>query len=546
MSYALGHYKQTRIFKKGIPKEIANKYSNEVWKDFVYHWSVFPDRYRQYVEIKVDPLARYYVEQLHNHNIDTHSADAVELAFRLMTRDFSLGEDRRALMWAATIQHFLGDASDTRHTIIARIFIEQLYSLCFNSIFADSGKPIRTVLPYFDFANFYKNPIVQEKIHREIKGYCPRIFTHDPDEGALIAHLSYYMCWTYLNEQARKTIALSQEFVRTNDLNVRNEMDLSASLAAIKSTQISLDLLRTSYDMARAGKVSFNEEIIKKSVARHVENHITTQDLNSTVSYYNLVQTQTNHAAIGVIIEYPFMWEQGTFQYPSSFVQGMIMRQLRRFGTKYKVFRDTDFNQQIDLNPKIVQILILFSGGWNETSFSSARRIDESLYDYLQAGGKILWLGGRPPRRAWGGIEKCMEVIESKGKPSPMPFGPKDFSLAELTPVTDSMFGRLGRLKVKKSFAKEYGDFPPINFHFMNNAEVHPLMELNLSKGGDKYIVAAEFKVGLGKVVYMPYYMLLPLVFTDENEICSLVDPEMDLIGIEIFNESLRLLGISL
>jgi hypothetical protein len=73
---------------------------------------------------------------------------------------------------------------------------------------------------------------------------------------------------------------------------------------------------------------------------------------------------------------------------------------------------------------------------------------------------------------------------------------------------------------------------------------VTPLIEIHPSNDHQGLVVAVKIPKGKGEVIYLPYYLLLPLVFTEDNQIFNLSEPTLDPVGSEVLETSLRLLGL--
>jgi len=206
------------------------------------------------------------------------------------------------------------------------------------------------------------------------------------------------------------------------------------------------------------------------------------------------------------------------------------MQGLKQQGVPYQCLsydRTTELNAQ--QNPILVVVAPKCSAGLTAAFLTR-------LIDYMQSGGRLVWLGGRVPGR-------LAEILPAGKIPTPAK-GDRflfPFAVSKTSQQTDTEFVSLPRgtrfsvpeMTLKRISWNTFCECRCLVFDpFEESQEGQIIMRLRTPDSDS--IVGVRRACGTGELVYLPWYTICPYMLSEERVMASLVNLGLDSAGTAI------------
>lgn len=535
-----GHCTQAQMVMDGLPQEIKDFLGEQNCKDIVggkEAYCGFPDSPRVTEELlgkaALDELIRLGNFKVIDgkkvaHSGALHQDVNAAVAFDLLCMAFAEKDPKHAAVWIGCVIHTMGDntchlAQTAYGGVIARMKIK-----------AGPG--------LYDLSSMTATELGRKKLKDAMAGYKPKMLGENPDDVLVKLVLSTAESQNY---GAKKESGLSAAWNLDEDgkPNVTEEgLDAMADLGAYGAKGI-LDAVVTAWEFAKAGKkVALNDELIKKG-RELSRKFVDSKPLSDDSIYVGTLDSKPAGPAVGVLLENSTYMGSARFSYIGCVVLSQIMRCYKEANVPYlpldirKV--EKDGLPDVDKMP----VLVLCSGGFYVNDVARG-----AFAKYVKDGGKLVWIGGTD-KGMLGKLSKSLKDADRELLPVGVDYEDAKGEGAKA----------VARVKVQylAEFADALGKEP---LKFVNNPntagwttarcnlqivaddkDVKPLVAVT---DGSKTmnIAAAVVEGGKARHVFLPQYLLLPFVLS-QDQTMDFARPTLDSVGKKIILTSTRMLA---
>ena len=251
---------------------------------------------------------------------------------------------------------------------------------------------------------------------------------------------------------------------------------------------------------------------------------------------YDGLWDNKKYPAIAFIAESAYEMAEGMHGFGARFATAIIARGLKNFGENVQLFSFPDFEKKIP-DVKKYPILVVHSKA------GVSARIRKNVEKYVENGGKVIYIGGAVSK------EKIVAMNSKKRADEETPVSTKwakqnqdiiGQMKIEFAPVFAKV--KAGKFGFKDNPNQIGWNKPIANEEIILDDTTEPLAYLHLPNG-EKYCVSAvKLEGGKPRHIYLPAYLFLPFMFSDENEMADWSKATTDSFGTSLIAESVKLL----
>jgi hypothetical protein len=247
-----------------------------------------------------------------------------------------------------------------------------------------------------------------------------------------------------------------------------------------------------------------------------------------------LMPAGVNGPKVGVLIEPCWRMNDGIFGFADRVLAVQILSSLRRQGRNAELVDVRRF-LQAGAQPGDLPLLIIPAQRCSTYRTMKVEILDQRLADYLDAGGKAVWVGGGKP-------------LASMCRGLPQDFMVKGTDKVWPVPLEDFRAGTLGtdRNAVRGLARSPEGtagwQWPSGPYVFAPAAVKHMRVVLTWRGVGEANVVGAAWPKERPTMAYLPTYAVSPYLWTSEAPTLSPLRLELDAAGAESVGAALEAL----
>lgn len=529
-----GHEDHVGLVLKHLPAECSRIWSAKTKQELQQHWSHSPDSHQKIVEGGAFPITPEAVRFLTESRIRTcyafHSGAGKGVAFFLLVRSLREKREEASAFFAGVLLHGIADANAFNHAPLIHHLTYTRY------------RHIHYPRADLDLSMMRENRVLAGKIAERLAGFSP-----DPGKGNLRESVLALM----LEEIDSNAYMCAREnlLARTGPDGRASDaaLDAMADIAAYQ-TRIGVNALCAARRLADSGEpldltpadfmlksppaaLSGNKrrEPLLAEYERRKTAMLERRDPRTDAIYAGLFDQKDPAPAIGLVCEATYAMNHTFLGFGSKFLTGSIGRTLRKNGKNMEMLPLYDLKKRVP-SPRRTPVLLLCLNG------SAPGFAVRALRDYVSQGGKVLVIGGTSDLNLTG-LAPFFERKKNEELPVSSVYGKANEKVIGSMRVCPA--GPLKKVFKRREFA--FRDNPNTsagwNKPFSNlairtgDASVVPLFEL--ANGTERFCIAALKRDGTGRNVgaWLPQYLLMPFLFSDDTAMPDWSMPELDSFG---------------
>jgi len=532
-----GHDPLNHLAVEVMPSEIRQLLGDE-YAAKVVTWSHTPDDFTPWtkltrVTIAPDDLAVLAAHGLkHPYALHSHRGQAVN--FILLVRAFKARSPERAALWMACLLHTFADEAASNHDPLIHFM-----TYAFRAGYAmRMGDGIG-----LDFGNIARTPEGKAIIRDLLKDVRPKPLCDQPREALLKVMMAGLEGNAYMTQRGAPVAAT---YALDASADTRSKGIVALAELGIYGVQHAADAIVTAAALAAAGKMPELTDDVEKEYQRRRAEFVRRRPLAHDSLFADLLKGgTTDQPAVGALIEPSVSMNQAKLGFSAKLIMASVMRTLANADVPYRPVDVRTMEATGLPAPQAMPVLVVCAGGFH---VSSAGR--QHLKAYVDAGGRLLWIGGEH-RGQLGALSQSLVRVDEALLPVSPRYG------------KDSPALKKARVRFRDAFAEALGDKERRFTHNPNTRAgwQKPLCRYAIRPAAARVRVLAELRVddrvvpiaglstnaeGKPQHVFLPEYLVSPYLLSDQTSIADPSKPVLDAVGEKVLLASLRLLAPAL
>ena len=529
-----GHDPLNQLAVEKMPAEIKQLLGEE-YAAKVVKWSHTPDDFTPWPEVKhvtlhADDLAVLTAHGMkHPYAFHSHRGQAVN--FILLVRAFKAKSPERVALWMACLLHTFADEAASNHDPLIH----------FMTYAFKGGYRMRTGNGIgLDFGNIARTPEGKAIIRGLLKDVRPRPLSDEPREALLKVMMAGLEGNAYMTQRGAPVAAT---YALNASAETRRKGIVALAELGVYGVRKGGDAIVTAAAFAAAGKVPELTDDIEKEYRRRKAEFIRTRPLANDSLFAELLKGGvTDKPSVGALIEPSVSMNKGKLAFSAKLIMASVMRSLANAGVPYRPVDVRTMEATGLPAPQAMPVLVVCAGG-----FYVSQAGKQHLKAYVDAGGRLLWIGGEH-RSQLGTLSKSLMRADEQLLPVSPRYG------------KDSPALKKARVVFRDGLAEALGDK---EMRFTHNPNTRagwqrPLCRYAIRHKAIGVRVLAEVRVddevlhvaglsadaqGKPQHVFLPEYLVSPYLLSDQAEIADPSKPVLDAVGAKVLRASVRLLA---
>jgi len=507
-----------------------------------------PDDFTPWEELKYITISHNDLAFLKLHgckspfDLHAHRFPGLAVNFILIVRAMRDKDPERMAMWMACRMHTCADEVSCNHESLIDYMT---YAL------DPSGKQGGFKMKLgngigLDFADVVGTEEGARISQELLKGYQPSVFSEDPQEAILKLMERKLAAVTFMTRRAAPIAATygqnASEEIR------RNGMKALAELGVFGVKQ-GLDDIMTAWKLAQASQEpELTSEFLKECRQEYQSQEnkwFENKPLENDSIYWGLLEgALKDKPAVGVLLEPSSAYPEAKLYFGSSVITASIMRTLKNGGVPYRPVDLRDLEKKGLPSPAIMPALIIYAG-----NYGVSEQGRENLRIYTQAGGRLLWIGGRYDKHLFGVFSNSLKEADEKLLPVSRKYGQNNLGIIKkikilfLEPFQEALGDRAYSFTHNPD--TKAGMHKPQCFYVVEPRapQVHILAKLEVDETVLNIAAALMDDKGKALCVFVPEYLIAPYLLSDETSVADPSKLELDSVGKKILFSSLRMIA---
>ena len=393
-----GHTGQTRAIVERLPDGLADRLSEGVIERAVADWAKYADNFDP---IEADVLSARVRAVLAGYDIekryDLHDDAARAVMFALLVD--ALREDRpdEAAFWVTNLGHAAGDMAATNHDPLVQKIVYHWITKDFDARIAD-GVPIRPMMDMLDLSWTADDEDGAAVFAETVEAMRLDDDGRDAETAMLEIMMYGHRGAAYMGERTGPMIAASAEYLRTGDAAAEREVHrLASEMGAWAVVRVLRDL-QVAQRLADAG-VEVRPDAALFERFREIELEFAEQRPMSDSLYTGLNREMPadGRPVIGVVAEPLWRMDRTFLGYNYRPAAAAVARSLGAAGRDYVLLDVRDMLNGGLPDPEAMPIVVVPAQATTSSYLTMDRAdLDDAIETYADAGGKVIWAGGRP------------------------------------------------------------------------------------------------------------------------------------------------------
>ena len=510
-----------------LPKEIKDFFPADLQQEIQRHWCHYPDEVQFFDEKLLGKDALETLRKMHvRGGGELHADINIAASFVLLEKAFADKEPKRAAVWIGSLIHTVGD--DDCH-------IGQM-----SWAWDLSRYKIKRAEGYGELSMMDSSEIGRNTLKKKMEGFKPQSLGDNPNE---VVKKLLVLAYTSMDDSAQKACRISSTFNYGDKGAPLRGRDRRDGRTGRGRAQEALDAIVTAWEMAEQNKtVELTDNLVKQS-RKTIDDYVATKPLSHDSVYDGTLQSHPTGPAVGVLIEPSTCMGNSRFGFTACVYLAQAMRTLQEAKVAYLPLDIRAVEKDGLPAGDKMPVLVVVSGGFNVSDFGLT-----SFAKYVKGGGKLIWIAGLD-RGFLGKLSSSLKDADRKLLPVGIDYeDAKHEGAAAIAKVSVKFLGDFGDVlgKDQRKFVNNPNlggwDTPHCNVQIVSNdPDVKPLAEVT---DGQKSmtIAAALMEDGKAKHVFLPQYLMVPFVLSDDQTI-DFGRPLFDSTGKKILLTSVRMLA---
>jgi hypothetical protein len=538
LAWGAGHEDVQRAIFARLPAALRDPLDEATRRQVIEKDSHYPDSFEPFEPARIGEDAMKRLARLGiRKRYDLHSDKGRGIAFLELTQALREGRMDRANFWIACLAHSTADMSACNHDPLGHVatyaWAEKEWALK-----TASGKPVAQMLPTLDLhwaatqpdgARRFAGRIEQMRLHddgRDLRHAVCDVMLSGEEGSAFLAPRGVKIV------QAAAALLENERDDAARNALFDGMADIGAWCVARTLRDVDVAIRLAASDVP----LEFDEEIQRLYEAA-VDEHLRTRKLDDAI-YASLRDRQAppGKPAVAVVVEPDWRMNEAFLGFAERVWGAAIMHTLQR---EKLPFRMLDIRTLLTAgfpSPKDAPVVVLAAHQVTGMRWMKAADLGRRAQSYLAAGGRMLWIGGAPPKDALPEISAAMQIPPASDGKWPQP-------LAEFLRDRVEWFGATpcSTTFVRSPATKAGWQVPTCPYVLSASAGLKPLLQLHLPDG-QSFNVGAAWPAANPQAIFLPTYALFPFLLSPDDTVRSVAEPELDATGRRLLLDSLALL----
>jgi len=534
-----GHDHVNRLGLTILPAEIRDQLPDDV-KEKVVRLSHVPDDFTPWDKwseqgLTIAPadmklLNAYKVK----HPYALHSAKGQAANLILLSNAFKDKSPERIALWMACLFHTHADEAAANHDPL----LHYMHYAFKGGYKIKLGKGIG-----LDFANIAREEDSQAIIQALLDSAEPTVLSDQADEALVNVMMSGLADNAYLTRRG-STIAAS--YAQNPSNKTLEEARKALAELGVYGAARAADSIVTAWHFAQMNADLELTEEIESEYAKRKAEYLKHRPLADDSLFTELLKAETRERpAIGVLVEPSISMNKGKLAFSSKLLSASIMRTFLHAGTPFRFVDIRDLESKPLPSPEEMPLLVVCAG-----KFYVSEPGRKHLTAYLEAGGKVTWIGGEH-KNMLGKLSECLEKADGDRLPVSLKYGKQ-------SPIWETVRFRFDKNLSQDLAENEYGftrspntkagwQVPkcPYVIKATDDSDIVILASMRVDQQQTPIAGALLDSKGKAQIVFLPEYLVAPYVLSDEDSIADPARPKLDKVGREIMMSSVELLSSS-
>lgn len=517
-----GHDDVQKLINKNLPARIAAYFTPEQFKKLEKYYSHYPDSFTKFDKDEVGEYALKILKKLKvNKRYDLHYVKGRIAAFILLVESFKRKDYTRSIIWMGALGHTLADEAASNHDPIIHFVTYHLwmYNL-------DTGKDIKLkkFRKWLDVYATARDSEGKKIFYASLKNYRPKIISQDPQATIIDINVKADCVFPNLmGQQGCKILRGIKDGVMNGDSDSSKKLFKVMTELASVSAAYTIDIIYTADAYAAQGKkIEFKQKNLFKIINNKEFEYVKNKALNCGL-YLDNFDFKQRKPKLGIIIEPFYSLNHGQISSLWKYVAPALARKLTEEKITYQVVDLRHIIKNGFPDPKQLPVCIFSAGGYNGYKGLAKKDMEKAFFDYVNKGGKLIWIGGL-------NISKALDMdifLEKVG-------GKIDGKYHNYSGVANDEIAKC-KLEVSKYFSPQLaGKYP-----FVNNPQTpagwckpvclfilkkYDSLYMTLDYNGKKIPVSGKF----GNIIFIPEYAISPYLFDNKYNLEEMDRPSLD------------------
>ncbi|OGV71102.1 MAG: hypothetical protein A2283_21605 [Lentisphaerae bacterium RIFOXYA12_FULL_48_11] len=538
-AWGSGHDDHVRFVFKYMPEDIASFWNDGQKDKIIKVWSHFPDgsAFSEEESALIGQEDMAYLKNVTPGRYPFHSSSGKAAAFFMLAKSFRDKNPEKAALFMGALMHSMADASAFNHGALIHYLTYTKYK--------------NVKVPGFELLDLScvgKYPEISAEACKMLEGFRPLRDDVKFDDVVINIMLSGVRDCKFMAAHENRVVEIGEDGKPTaaakrivaKTLAYETEAGVNAVCAAwrIAHSNYPLDMSKCEIFFSKSSR---EQRPLDNKYKEEKEKFLTARNPADDGIFEGLFTDKVKYPAVGFIAEATYEMNEAWLGFGAKYMISTIARGYKKAGHDVKMISFGDLLQAAP-DPKQMPIIVIYmksGGGMNP-------KIQEPMTKFVRNGGKVIFLGGSKDGGLTG-MEKHFTHRPNKEIPLSREWGEANGDV-----IGDMKVELVGPFeKIYRKAMLSFNDNP--NFIGWNkpvcdveikleSADILPLAYLHVKE--QKYCIAAAMKGDNGryKSIWLPQYLFMPFLYSDETGQKNWSLPEQDTLGKVLFTECVALL----
>lgn len=526
-AWGSGHDDVMREVIERLPADLRHSFTPEMIKKAIYHQSHYPDNFDPFLPKDVGAAAvSRLAEARVTRRYDLHSERGMAMAFLMLVEALKKGEPAHTALWIAAYSHVIADMAASNHDPLVHT---ATYGWADWKLKLPGGdNDYSTLKPLLDLAGAARDPAGGEVAFEEAIERL-RLADRGQEPGELLSEIMLYgqSGADFCAPRGLRVLEGAAGWIDRKDPAAREmlwknlgELGAWAVVRTLRDLEIARRYAESDQSIALTPEM---EAAHRGNVARFLAG----RKIGDDALFAPLLRDidPEKGPVTGIVFEPCWAMNGAMLGFASRVQSAAIARSWQESGKPYATL---DLREALaDGFPAPVQMpqLVIVATSFHSYHSLKADAFDRHLRDYLDAGGRVLWIAGTslPPAGAFDSFRTAMHRDDNGSK---LPVPDPDFLCARVRLVgADRPVSTIARPAATKAGWQQ--PFCPWTFSLENRNDLRPLMTLEAD--GKSFLVGAIDAAG--RRALLPVYAVTPYLFAGDEGPASPHEVSLDSIS---------------
>lgn len=518
-----GHEDVMRAIIPRLPAPLRASFTPEIVADAVKHASHYPDSGEPFLEkdIGVAAMARLAEARIKS-RYELHSERGAAMCFIMLVDALREKHPAHTAHWIATLSHVISDMSACNHDPIVHT---ATYAWADWNLKMPGGADYAVLKPLLDLSGSAGDTAggaaafdaaIEKQLLRDDQRDAHRALAEVMlygQEGA-----------AYCSVRGVSVLEGAAGWVDRKDAGARQklwqnigELGAWAVVRTLRDVEVAMRLAQADAPLAITPEIEATHQLDVARIIR--DRHLKDEALFAPI----LREWKPGQSpAVGIVLEPSWAMNGAMFGFASRVPSVAIARSLQRSGRSYASFDVRRLIADGFPSPEQVPQMIIVASSFRSYHTLNAEVLDQKLADYLERGGRVLWIMGnaRPAPKSLSAFNPVMQRKDAKDR---LPVTDEQF-LDSSVELIGSGLPALEIAHPAKTNAGWHNPYCAWTYDLKERQDLRPLVALKTS--GQSQTVGAI--TADSRIACIPIYALTPYLFEGSDTIPSAHEPALD------------------